>query len=320
MGYADNGASGTPRELPAGKPPLMVRPLLFVAVALAASWVALAGCNVSAVATDSTAGHPTVDAAYNPGMLDGSSGSDGATASWPGDAAVPNLCHLTSTAICNPDDPATSEGCRLAPDGGTYNPSAPTGYAPVSCHVPPGPSNSISLPPASPVCLPAGTGMDGASCKQSTDCAPRYECVSNGAYGTCRKYCCAGETACSGEQFCDVQPMAADSATIVPVCMPITPAGGCQLLEACPNPSTQTCAVVTESGATSCVDTGRGKALDPCDEQHCGPDLVCLGAPGQRFCYQLCHSNAMPSECPASRPTCKGGLPLFPDPAVGICQ
>jgi hypothetical protein len=302
---------------------MMVRPLLFVSVASAAAWAALAGCNVSAVGTDSAPGHPTVDAAYNPGMLDASSAADAGGASWPGDAAVPNLCNLTSTAICNPDDPATSSSCRLAPDGGAYDPTAPTGDLAMACHVPTGTSNSVSLPPSSPVCLAAGTGVDETPCKQSTDCAPRFECVSDGAIGRCRKYCCAGESACMAGHFCDVQPMAADTATIVPVCMPITPAGGCQLLDdaGCPStPVPQTCAVVSENGATSCVDTGRGKALDPCDDQHCGANLVCLGAPSQRFCYQLCHTDAMPSECPASRPTCKGGLPLFPDPAVGICQ
>jgi hypothetical protein len=75
---------------------------------------------------------------------------------------------------------------------------------------------------------------------------------------------------------------------------------------------------VRENGETSCVAVGPAKAGDLCDEDHCGRDLVCLGTPGERRCYQLCHTAAA-AECSSSQ-ACKGGLPLFPDSAIGICQ
>jgi hypothetical protein len=76
---------------------------------------------------------------------------------------------------------------------------------------------------------------------------------------------------------------------------------------------------VSDDGATSCVSVGSVAAGADCDTQHCAADLVCLGTPGQRRCYQLCLTAGGAYDCPSSQ-TCTGGLPLFPDTRVGICQ
>jgi hypothetical protein len=170
---------------------------------------------------------------------------------------------------------------------------------------------------AQPVCSPSGTATDGMSCSGASDCAPGYECTG---FGTCRHYCCAGD--CTNQnEFCDVQSMTG-SATRVPVCMPIR---SCSLLDqvngAGPCPRNQTCAVVRDNGATSCVGVGRKQAGDECDTEHCEPGLVCLGTSGDRRCYMLCHTTQASNECTSTtKQMCKGGLPLFPLPGIGICE
>lgn len=234
------------------------------------------------------------------------------------------LCNAAAAGGCYPDNPTTAKACDLAPDGGAYNAADDYGDSPLACRVVEAPDASAAG--VTPACVPAGTGGDGAHCTVSSDCLPTYDCVAasstdaNGASSTptCQRYCCSGNVECVADEFCDIQPTAQESTLDIPVCMPIDPAGGCQLLasEACP--TNETCAVVRENGATSCVAVGTAKAHQSCDETHCATGLVCLGAADQRECYQLCHT-ADTDECTAPQ-MCKGGLPLFPDPAIGICQ
>jgi len=110
----------------------------------------------------------------------------------------------------------------------------------------------------------------------------------------------------------------------VPVCMPLRQ---CELVAALdlegglPQPATcpsgQTCAVVREDGATSCVAIGTATAGQSCETEHCAAGFVCLGAT-VRTCYALCLMTD-PGPCPAPQ-ACKGGPPLFADPGVGVCQ
>jgi hypothetical protein len=164
-----------------------------------------------------------------------------------------------------------------------------------------------------------------------SDCASGLECVGS---GTCRPYCCSGLGRCSAGddaggagEFCDIQ-QTTGTPTEVPVCMPIR---SCSLLDQLTHldgggsgcGSGETCAVVRgDDGATSCVATGIAMAGDACDSKHCAAGLVCLGT-SQRKCYELCltQPSAMSTapSCPAGM-ACKSGLPLFPNPAVGICD
>jgi hypothetical protein len=224
------------------------------------------------------------------------------------------LCNA-SLPGCHPDDssPANAAECGMAASNGAADASGAFDNAQLACRVQPASRDAG----AQPACSPSGTGTDGMSCNGASDCAPGYECTG---YGTCRHYCCAGD--CTNEnEFCDIQPMV-DSATKVPVCMPIH---SCGLLDQsssagpCLTRSQTTCAVVRENGATSCVGVGQGQAGDECDTDHCQRGLVCLGTSGNRSCYLLCHTTQANNECTSAKEMCKGGLPLFPF-GIGICQ
>jgi hypothetical protein len=186
----------------------------------------------------------------------------------------------------------------------------------LACRVIRAPPDLVSVKPS---CESAGSAQDGSWCQSAAECAPGYDCV--GA-GTCQHYCCSGR--CGPGAFCDIQ-LAIQSEIKIPVCMPIHPIGGCDLLApagapgGCPMGAT--CAVVSGNGVTSCVAIGAAELGQECDTDHCAAGLVCLGTPGERKCYELCHTggNDGGSDChPPLR--CAGGLPLFPDPSVGICQ
>lgn len=232
-----------------------------------------------------------------------------------------NASHVSST--CYPDDPTTAQACDTAADGAAgYDPDAGYGDAALGCHVVAGDAGDDAG--VGPACLPAGLGAAGSACRDSTDCAPTYECVGASGAGTCRRYCCY--TACGAGTFCDVQPEAnaTGPATVaVPVCMPVRP---CGLLGevtdagACAQYA-ETCAVVSLANgyAESCVATGPAAVGESCDARHCGAGLTCLGAWGSRLCYKLCHTTDASSDCPPTQ-ACAGGLPLFSDPMTGVCK
>jgi hypothetical protein len=288
------------------------------ALALGAPALLAVSCAVHESADVGT-GATTVNTPYDaaPGN-DASDASDarpdgGAASSYEGSP----LCNASqATSKCFPDTPSTAKACNLAPDGGVYNPSGGYDTAPLACHVSP----PLDGAAAEVNCTPAGMGMTEAPCFGPTDCAPGFECVGN---GTCQHYCCSGEARCEDVDagpddrfFCDIQPAAVPAQTKVPVCMRMRP---CALLTPGSCPATETCAVVREDGETSCVLIGAAMAGEPCDVEHCGADLVCLGTPGQRRCNPLCFT-AKPSEKCSAMQACQAWLPLFPDPSVGICQ
>jgi hypothetical protein len=229
------------------------------------------------------------------------------------------LCHASpsmSTSQCFPDIAATAKACNLAPDGGLYDPSAGYDMAVLACRV------ASDADGGSAMCTPAGSGKDGAMCSKPTDCAAGFECIDTGIAGTspsCREYCCAGESECDSAHFCDIQSIVMRTKTKVPVCMPIDPSAGCTLLgSTCPDG--ETCSIVRANGATACVDVGQAMVGDECDDQHCARDLVCLGTPGQRRCFQLCMTAKPSAERCSTAQTCQSSLPLFPDPAIGFCH
>lgn len=263
----------------------------------------------NAPADASDAGQTTSDASVEAAL----SIPDGGTAAQPIQGSP--LCNASmGSGLCFPDDPATAAACGTAPDGGAYDPTANYEGGVLGCHV----VNEGGLPPTPvPACLTAGTGADGAACEASADCAATQECVGT---GMCRRYCCS--TPCDSQDFCDIQLETQNPTLVVPVCLPIRPCGLLDLpTDAAPCPMNQTCAAfVSASGAglTTCVDVGQGQAGDSCDSQHCAAGLVCVGMWGEKRCYTLCHTDGG-AECTTTQ-TCTGGLPLFPNPAVGLCQ
>jgi hypothetical protein len=227
------------------------------------------------------------------------------------------LCNASDWMGCYPDDAKTTRAtdCGASPDarGNDGGASGDDGVTQSACHV----QRSSDDAGVRPVCTASGSSTDGMMCSGPTDCAPGYECVGT---GKCQPYCC--KDACSRpDQFCDIQPTAKDPALKVPVCMPIQT---CGLLDsggaACPDNAT--CAVVRfDTGATGCVAIGPSQAGDQCNTVNCARGLTCLGTPGEKSCYILCHTGERTTEC-ASTPkqTCKGGIPLFPNPGIGICE
>jgi hypothetical protein len=285
-----------------------------------------AGCSVRGEEVGSAPfGGPTV---HNPYRLDASSDASATdeasdTGFFVQTAATQGspLCNASALTACVPDMPTTAKDCHKAPDGGAFDPEAGYGEASLGCHV----VRRDGGDEVTPACLPVGPGLDGSSCRQSTDCAPGNECVGT---GVCRHYCCSGNRACGADlpdgeagawqgQFCDIRPTL-ESQLPVPVCVPLKP---CRLLNDVGDPSVdacaplETCAVVwAENGATSCVPVGEAHAGESCEMRHCAAGLMCLG--GQ--CLTLCHT-ANPVQC-ARGQTCTGGLPVFPDPLVGLCD
>jgi hypothetical protein len=221
------------------------------------------------------------------------------------------LCNASLSTGCYPDKPTPAQACP--PDGGTADLAAVMPDASLACRVVTD-SDGYS---AHPSCFAAGQTTVGQACAMSSDCAAGLDCIAQGATtGVCAPYCCQGNTACGAYDFCDVQSLADMTSTKVPVCIPMI---HCDLFST--DCSTgQTCAIVrvdplTGMGTTSCVDVGTAPEGQSCDREHCAKGLDCLGNPGARQCFKLCHVGG--SDCLASQ-VCAGGLPLFSANA-GIC-
>ncbi len=274
---------------------------------VALSWLCALGCSTEMDAmTSSVAVITPPDAEVD----DAGSAPDAAPQGIaPTSVAGSPLCNASTWMGCYPDDQRVSRDKDCGPAAAAAADASDSD--PVACRVQIG---AGSVP--APACGVAGMATDGMTCTASTDCAAGYECVAG---GVCRHYCCAGD--CSNQnEFCDIQPLASAGPTNVPVCMPIhdcglldqpTDAGSCG--------AGQTCSVVRSNGARSCVATGSGQAGDSCDTDDCGAGLACIGSAGARHCFVLCHTSDGSPEC-ARKQSCKGGLPLFPVPGVGICQ
>ena len=225
------------------------------------------------------------------------------------------LCNWTSgdASTCYPDDEATctARADDAGADGGALDGGRDAGGR-VGCHM-------VSTGgKTTPACGPAGAGGDGTACQTSSDCAPSFDCV--GSPGRCRAYCCDGDRGCATGAFCDIQTTSStgDPAHYdvkVPVCVPVS---GCKLLTPRQCQTGETCAVVKDDGTTSCVTIGPALDGQGCDDVHCGEGLTCLGKPGARQCYRLCHLGAT-ADC-ATGLKCKGSAQLFGDPTIGICQ
>jgi len=287
-------------------------------VALAALAFAVAiGCSSSGGNETSSGEHQTVDTPYTPNQSDAST-ADAAPDATPAAASHQGnpLCNASHfSGPCYPDDPANPKSCGPGPDGAAYNLQAT-----LACHVTvvnaAAPSAAGPGATVEPTCALPGASGEGAPCTQSTDCGTTTECV--GA-GTCRRYCCGGDSACLPNEFCDTEPLAQAPGTLVPVCVPIRACGLLDDSDAGSCSATETCAVVREeNGATGCVPVGSARAGESCETEYCARGLTCIGTWAKHICYTLCHT-AAPVEC-SSGQACMGELTVFPDPAFGVCD
>jgi hypothetical protein len=318
-----NRVDGTRREstLLSAFASMSPRVALFVTMAVAAASVLPIGCgsaDATAAALPATATATPPEAGFELGGGEDDSGSTANTVTprpEPPQTVGSPLCNASVWMGCYPDNAksAKASDCNLSPDGRGYDGGPGYDNGQPACHV----QRANNDAGVQPVCTSAGATTDGTACGGPTDCAAGYECVGD---GKCQRYCCTGDCTHS-DQFCDIQPIATDPALKVPVCMPLH---GCGLLDsdggACP--ANQTCAVVRfDSGATSCVAIGPRQSGEECNTANCARGLTCLGAPAEKTCFILCHTGPRTAEC-ASTPKqmCKGGIPLFPVPGIGICE
>jgi hypothetical protein len=296
---------------------MLHRAVLFVGLVLPVAAALTAGCSSSPPAPIPEPAEtliqpfgPDASDTSNPSSTTGAepaaSGASTPDAAAPPPAALVvltgnTLCHTPLGSGCSPD--AVINACELPQDGGSSGADASGAFSP-GCHV--------AADGSAPVCLPGGGGMKNSYCAGPSDCAAGHECV--GA-GFCHRYCCSGDSDCAVNEFCDIQPMVQNPATVVPVCMTTIP---CALLDNDACPSNEQCGVVREDGTTSCVAVGTALKDESCENAHCARELLCLGAQGARSCAKLCYKG-IPGQCPAKQ-NCVGALPLFLTPTVGVCQ
>jgi len=234
------------------------------------------------------------------------------------------LCNVFAAgAPCVPDLPATTSAACMLPgssidagirdaaldrDAATTAPDASEFDAglSVACRVDLAGDGTFG-----PACRRAGPGKDGAECMSGSDCAVGLDCV--GSPGRCRPYCC--NYTCSSQSFCDIQPTSGSPNLNIPVCSPVE---ACRLLVEGSCPAGKTCGVVDNDGTTSCMNAGPARAGQECERSRCIEGHTCLGQPGTRQCFKLCHVNAA-GECGAGE-RCKGSVQLFSDPSIGICE
>jgi len=169
--------------------------------------------------------------------------------------------------------------------------------------------------PPAPLCAPAGTLADGASCGNANDCQEGFICV--GDPGVCRRICCGDNDAdCDPSttgQLCLINIVDADGEP--------TGVGACQLPDDC-DPIAQTGCESPEAcfpsgdGAFSCTTPGDGTQGSVCDDAQCAAGFLCIMQPDDMpsICAQVC--DTADPVCDADGTSC-GGLTGYDD--IGVC-
>jgi hypothetical protein len=168
------------------------------------------------------------------------------------------------------------------------------------------------------VCAKAGSGLSGAPCVSSADCAIGHACTEDAGVAQCRALCCNGSETCETGRYCAERPQREETeetgdGLMVPACVL---ADDCSLADpypcgagTCKCPTGTACTVVRADGTTSCVKPGTGKAGDPCP---CAWGHICSEPTGK--CMKLCVT-ASP-DCGGGR--CQGGNATLPE-GWGVC-
>ncbi len=166
---------------------------------------------------------------------------------------------------------------------------------------------------AAPLCAPAGTMGDGASCENANSCQEGFICI--GEPGVCRRICCGdSDDDCLPEttgQLCSISIVDDEG-------MP-TGVGACRLPDDC-DPVAQTgCAggdacYPSGGGAYSCAEPGPGTQGANCDSVNCAAGFMCITGDPNPICVQIC--NTASPVCDAAGTEC-GGLTGYED--IGVC-
>lgn len=219
---------------------------------------------------------PGVDTGVMPGNDAGRDGGSGGACTYGGG------CDLRSTTGCPMDASGNRQGCY--PQSG------------------------------SPMCAPAGTALDGATCTALNDCDAGLVCLGS---GTCARVCCSAADCNTGE-LCN--PLG-DGTTHMPLpngvgychrpagCTPI-PAAGCT--------AGNTCTTTMADGTTDCVPTGATPEGGDCSSVNCAEGLGCFtsGTSTAGVCYRFCRRAMGNADCMPAHPTCGAGLGT----TYGLCM
>lgn len=296
-------------------------------LALTASALTVAGCNVGLTAPNSTQSSDTVGAAVNldagpdsvtvmpeSGSLDAGSN----TTVVPSPALATSGSPLCNTAVlglgCDPDKPACVFDADAGPDSGVCTRGAVCSpqlagpaIATAACRVVAG----FSKP--SPSCSTAfGSGREGDRCTNSADCDIDFECIGDSTLGTCKRYCCDGPTSCTdSDSYCDIEALF-HGINLVPVCtfgVACTP-----FTTECS--AGETCTLVNEAtGQTACVTPGPASVGMACTTEKCQENLACISD----TCQQLCKLS-VPGQCSAPSQTCIASSLFGAYSDVGLCS
>ncbi len=175
-----------------------------------------------------------------------------------------------------------------------------------------GVSGACRLQAGRTTCATLGPGGDGSPCRKSDDCGSGFDCTQK---GVCRPYCCRGTCELGSRSACTIETALSDPSLRLPVCVSLRT---CTLLSMSTCAKDETCSVVGGNGDTMCVGVGPRKTGEPCDDDLCARDLVCLGQFGSRKCFALCRTND--SKACGSGGTCRSSQPTFATPEIGICE
>lgn len=169
-------------------------------------------------------------------------------------------------------------------------------------------------------CAQAGSGLEGAACSGSRDCAPGLGCVGSAGAGQCLPYCCGGNDSCGTGRYCTQRPLRspditeAQLAPTIPVC---ALADNCPLmLDSCSQNGVCSCpeglaCTIVRADTTACIEPGGGQEGESCP---CAPGYFC--SQGTNTCLKFCDTKDPTSSCGARQ--CQPGPRGFPM-GWGLC-
>jgi hypothetical protein len=242
-------------------------------VSVTAFWLAGLGCTSGATKAPGVTTYTVGDPPSSTPILDA------------GDepAVPPNGAASCPPGVCNYQ---TQSGC-------VFSEAAPPACLPLT----------TSEGTAVPVCVRAGTALEGEECVHWDDCAAGLACAGRDKR-ICRRMCCGGDwSACRPDERCTGPFWVNAGSTPVPsgasVCMP---AQQCDVLTGSPCPAGNVCQIVDPTGATACVEAPPqglgGRPADPCPP--CQTGFACIG----QGCARLCGLAEAGPFCPPEEGRC----------------
>jgi len=166
-----------------------------------------------------------------------------------------------------------------------------------------------------PLCAPAGTLADGASCDSANACQEGFICV--GDPGVCRRICC-------GDNDNDCDPTTTGQLCLINIVDSAgepTGVGACQLPDDC-DPIDQTGCMGGDAcfpsgdGAFTCAAPGPGTQDSDCEDMGCAAGFLCIMGTDGPVCAEICDRSVAEPMCDGAGLSCNG-LTGYED--IGVC-